>query len=826
VSIEPPPEMQRPSRLVELHAHHARSCWRLGEHATLRPEDYARQRVEPVGDTPENDGMLGKKPRSRKKASPVESCVEVICCHTRVDVIWQDGTRDADSSATLFAPAKHVDGYYEFWPQDFVVGKSVGDLAPPVGVVESVNHEQRLCAVTWRQERRREVLPVYEIAPHPDFNFKVGDIVIRLPSGDLTGLAADASGDATRPGEASQALGSNASSRASPVASAVSKSEISGAQPGAYAVRVTEGDSAAFEADGIGDGDEDEADGNGEVTEAGRIGEMMASRIAASGLAWIGEVMIVGPMLRVRWMDGTDSEAAPEELYVVNTDEEEEPAEEEDLGSYDDEEDLDRGSRPRMRGRVNGANNEDESSGWETVSSDGGDDDDISLTENKKLMAAPAHTESHEPGDNNAEGKSDGGPVRQSIALPVPTPLTSLMSASGGVVDSGSGRQGPEAMRAEDEGEEEYDTAEDMDAETEFRQPHRVLDGRQTTSASSAELDAPESGAVAKAPLALATTCAVSALSELVADTGYADIEAAGVETFCVLEGADLSKHHYAGQGSPTAAASSSSKPQGAVYGTQFTRTAQKQWRLLQNGLPPGIYVVAYAERAELLRALIIGPPGTPYQDAVFVFDFQLPPEFPQQPPSVHYVSHGERINPNLYENGKVCLSLLGTWTGKQSCELWNPDSSTVLQVLVSIQALVLCEQPYYNEAGYDKQLGTSEGGHHARRYNEGALLLTLKSMMTTLAHKSTPFEELIKVHFRSARRRILGRCAKLLELKEQMLQNVIAAVESDPDATSSPDPVTAAGLMGVLNPQPTQGFLLSLERMLPSLETAFERFL
>ena len=110
------------------------------------------------------------------------------------------------------------------------------------------------------------------------------------------------------------------------------------------------------------------------------------------------------------------------------------------------------------------------------------------------------------------------------------------------------------------------------------------------------------------------------------------------------------------------------------------------------------------------MRALICGPPGTPYHDATFVFDLQLTPEFPQQPPLVHYLSHGERINPNLYENGRVCLSLLGTWTGRQSCELWSPETSSVLQVLVSIQGLVLCEMPYFNEAGYEKQLGSEEG--------------------------------------------------------------------------------------------------------------------
>lgn len=31
---------------------------------------------------------------------------------------------------------------------------------------------------------------------------------------------------------------------------------------------------------------------------------------------------------------------------------------------------------------------------------------------------------------------------------------------------------------------------------------------------------------------------------------------------------------------------------------------------------------------------------------------------------------------------------------------MWNPETSTILQVLVSIQGLVLVPKPYYNEAG------------------------------------------------------------------------------------------------------------------------------
>jgi hypothetical protein len=53
--------------------------------------------------------------------------------------------------------------------------------------------------------------------------------------------------------------------------------------------------------------------------------------------------------------------------------------------------------------------------------------------------------------------------------------------------------------------------------------------------------------------------------------------------------------------------------------------------------------------------------------------------QYPSEPPAAHYHSYGLRVNPNLYENGKVCLSLLATWAGKGS-EVWNPDTSNMLQ--------------------------------------------------------------------------------------------------------------------------------------------------
>lgn len=98
----------------------------------------------------------------------------------------------------------------------------------------------------------------------------------------------------------------------------------------------------------------------------------------------------------------------------------------------------------------------------------------------------------------------------------------------------------------------------------------------------------------------------------------------------------------------------------------------------------------------------------------------------------VYYNSGGLRVNPNLYESGKVCLSLLKTWTGTGT-EVWNPGSSTVLQVLLSLQALVLNERPYFNEAGYDSQIGMTDGEKNSITYNENVFLLSCKSMLYIL---------------------------------------------------------------------------------------------
>ena len=98
----------------------------------------------------------------------------------------------------------------------------------------------------------------------------------------------------------------------------------------------------------------------------------------------------------------------------------------------------------------------------------------------------------------------------------------------------------------------------------------------------------------------------------------------------------------------------------------------------------------------------------------------------------VYYHSGGLRINPNLYNSGKVCLSLLNTWSGSRK-EKWIPDQSTALQVLVSIQGLILNEKPYFNEPGYEGEMGTKRGEDSSSAYNENTFIYSLKTMIYSM---------------------------------------------------------------------------------------------
>ncbi|XP_074870685.1 (E3-independent) E2 ubiquitin-conjugating enzyme [Carettochelys insculpta] len=198
----------------------------------------------------------------------------------------------------------------------------------------------------------------------------------------------------------------------------------------------------------------------------------------------------------------------------------------------------------------------------------------------------------------------------------------------------------------------------------------------------------------------------------------------------------------------------------------KFFSTVRKEMALLATSLPDGIMVKTFEDRMDLFSALIKGPTRTPYEDGLFLFDIQLPNIYPAVPPLFRYLSQcSGRLNPNLYDNGKVCVSLLGTWIGKGT-ERWTSKSS-LLQVLISIQGLILVNEPYYNEAGFDSDRGLQEGYENSRCYNEMALIRVVQSMMQMLRKPVEVFEHEIREHFRWNGWRLVYRIESWLETNE-----------------------------------------------------------
>uniref|UniRef100_A0A8C4Q8D1 Ubiquitin conjugating enzyme E2 O n=1 Tax=Eptatretus burgeri TaxID=7764 RepID=A0A8C4Q8D1_EPTBU len=235
----------------------------------------------------------------------------------------------------------------------------------------------------------------------------------------------------------------------------------------------------------------------------------------------------------------------------------------------------------------------------------------------------------------------------------------------------------------------------------------------------------------------------------------------------------------------------------------KFFNTIRKEMLLLATSLPEGIRVKAYEDRMDLFTALIKGPERTPYEDGLFIFDIQLPGNYPSSPPSFHFYSfcHG-RLNPNLYENGKVCVSLLGTWSGKGT-EKWT-NKSSLLQVLISIQGLILVNEPYYNEAGFESDRGLQEGFENSRCYNEMVLIKLLQSTALLIRDPHPVFRHEVMDHFRTRGWRLYHRLQGWLSLNQQLQYRATCSTSNTSSCITTECPDAAGVMMGTVGEEET----------------------
>ena len=190
----------------------------------------------------------------------------------------------------------------------------------------------------------------------------------------------------------------------------------------------------------------------------------------------------------------------------------------------------------------------------------------------------------------------------------------------------------------------------------------------------------------------------------------------------------------------------SNSKKKNVVITKETTRRLIKDVRdVMRHPLSDnGIYYVH--DETNMLKgyALIIGPSDTIYRHGFYFFEFTFPTNYPHSPPKVvFYTNDGQvRFHPNLYRNGKVCLSILNTWSGEQ----WSSCQSlrTVLLTMITL----FHNKSLLNEPGIREDHEDFEGYHKVieyKNYTVACLGMIEKKYMVPLFE---PFYSIITSYF------------------------------------------------------------------------------
>ncbi|KAK8777651.1 hypothetical protein V5799_029009 [Amblyomma americanum] len=115
----------------------------------------------------------------------------------------------------------------------------------------------------------------------------------------------------------------------------------------------------------------------------------------------------------------------------------------------------------------------------------------------------------------------------------------------------------------------------------------------------------------------------------------------------------------------------------------------------------PGAFVAADEQDLTRIHALVVGPGGTPYEGGFFYYMLKCPPDYPVSPPRARLMTTDAglvKFSPNFEENGKICLSILGTGPGPAWSQYHGLGG-----VLLSFQSLMTVS-PYRDEPGYEAQ--------------------------------------------------------------------------------------------------------------------------
>jgi ubiquitin-protein ligase len=143
---------------------------------------------------------------------------------------------------------------------------------------------------------------------------------------------------------------------------------------------------------------------------------------------------------------------------------------------------------------------------------------------------------------------------------------------------------------------------------------------------------------------------------------------------------------------------------------------------------------------------LSTGHEDTPYAYGCFFLDVYLG-DYPQIPPQVRFLTTGggsTSFHHNMDPSGAICLSLLKS----DGPNCWIPSKSTLLQVLISIQGIVLVKEPYFNagDSVSSSRNIRARGEQYNKQVRSNTVRLAIVEHLKGLNTKSFPYPEFSKV--------------------------------------------------------------------------------
>lgn len=188
-----------------------------------------------------------------------------------------------------------------------------------------------------------------------------------------------------------------------------------------------------------------------------------------------------------------------------------------------------------------------------------------------------------------------------------------------------------------------------------------------------------------------------------------------------------------------------------------------------------GIWYTFDGDKMNKGFALLEGPENTPYEGCLLLFSFLFPDDYPFSPPKVSFLTTDgkTRFHPNLYVDGNVCLSILGTysgptWSGTQSL------SSILLSILVLLDKNPLSHEPCYEKVS----LFDSRMSEYADAIEHNLVKLMIQSIESfkenPSCHEWSPFQEIVQKRLPILKEKLRKKIALKAAYPETLWNNLV----------------------------------------------------